>query len=134
MLYCHSKFHLSLKDKKCMRFDMLVQYLSTRKHIDIFAIQGIICRRGRGCGVQSCSHNGCHRGHAPNQVKLSSGGVLNSVCIYKYFIFYSFSTGFLTLLIQVGCLSAISFFITKYRGNFVIAETHLDWRVSFIGI
>ena len=54
--------------------------------------------------------------------------------IHIHILYFSFSTGFLTILIQAGCLSIITFFIKKCRGSFVIAETHLDWRVSFIGI
>ena len=55
------------------------------------------------------------------------------ICHLYLYLYFSFSTGFLTIMIQAGCLSIISFFIKKYRGNFVIAETHLDWRVSFLG-
>ena len=65
------------------------------------------------------------------------GSVLKLQIKTKYCQFhpyFSFSTGFLTILIHAGCLSIISFFIKKYRGSFVLAETHLDWQVSFMGM
>ena len=52
----------------------------------------------------------------------------------KMISFFSFSTGFLTIMIYAGLLSIITFFIKKYSSTFVIAESHLDWEVSFIGI
>ena len=89
--------------------------------------RGVVCVRGsRG---QNCQHRGDLRRLASHQVRVRS--LLDRVTYIDPN--FSFSTGFLTILIQAGCLSIITFFIKKYRGSFVIAETHLDWQVSFIG-
>ena len=112
-------------DKFTVKAKMYIKRRKFRNQQNMVGVVNTIC----SCPGVSCALNSKYQEAEDHIRKLL---VFSTISIAYKILFFSFSTGFISILMYAVLLSILTFFVTRIKSNYTIAEKTVDGEVSLI--